>query len=336
MDIIQAELDELRRICQKSVPDSTLITCALAQVRVQIKKSDFTCVTACFTFPKDYPRHNILIELKSKTLSVKLLDGLVKVSETEAQKHLDRPHILPMVKFINKFLDENPLSCCADEISEVKAKLDGEERLKLSQKTASMSLFLKRRQYFLKLKFAVPPNYPIQQIQVVNADSNFPRVFRVWFVAQAQEVARRCVEPPLRPKPKAPPFKVRPSFGSACSFLIESVHRYPDEICQICRQKCFPEDPEQAIHDENAAAHVERVYCSHCYHHDCLILYMKTPPFEGGKKCIACKQKIYHEIWKVTPELAEARWAHEQAKNRELDEVVDFLADMGDNLVKPS
>ena len=58
--------------------------------------------------------------------------------------------------------------------------------------------------------------------------------------------------------------------------------RYPDEVCQICRQRVFPSDPDKAIHDENAAAHAERVYCSHTYHHDCLILYMKTPPFDDG------------------------------------------------------
>jgi len=55
---------------------------------------------------------------------------------------------------------------------------------------------------------------------------------------------------------------------------------------------------------------------------------MKTPPFEGGKKCLACQKRIYHEKWKVTPELAEARWAHEQARNRELGDVVDFFADL--------
>ena len=48
----------------------------------------------------------------------------------------------------------------------------------------------------------------------------------------------------------------------------------------------------------------------------------------GGKKCPGCKLRIYHEKWKVTPELAEARWAHKQAKDRELGEVVDFLGDL--------
>ena len=53
---------------------------------------------------------------------------------------------------------------------------------------------------------------------------------------------------------------------------------------------------------------MERVYCGHAYHHDCLILYLKSPPFTGGKKCPGCGNRIYHEKWKVTPELAEARW----------------------------
>ncbi len=112
-------------------------------------------------------------------------------------------------------------------------------------------------------------------------ECNFPRVFKTWFAEQAREVARRCVQPPLKPRPKAPPFTPRPSLAPAVSFLIQNVKRYPVEACQACGRRAFPEDPDKAVHDEHAAAHVERVYCSHIYHHDCLILYMKTPPFQG-------------------------------------------------------
>lgn len=45
----------------------------------------------------------------------------------------------------------------------------------------------------------------------------------------------------------------------------------------------------------------------------------------GGKKCPSDGKQIFHDKWKVSPELAEARWAHKQARQRELDEVVDFL-----------
>ena len=53
--------------------------------------------------------------------------------------------------------------------------------------------------------------------------------------------------------------------------------------------------------------------------------------FPGGKKCPGCSQRIFHEKWKVTPELAEARWAHEQAKSRELGEVVEFFGELATN-----
>lgn len=47
----------------------------------------------------------------------------------------------------------------------------------------------------------------------------------------------------------------------------------------------------------------------------------------GGKKCPGCGKRIYHDRWNITPKLAEDRWSHKEAKNRELSEVVDFLGD---------
>lgn len=47
--------------------------------------------------------------------------------------------------------------------------------------------------------------------------------------------------------------------------------------------------------------------------------------FTGGKECPACGQRIYHDKWGVSEKLAEDRWAHQQARARELAEVEDFL-----------
>lgn len=280
----------------------------------------------CLTYPQHYPQHHILVELKSRHLARKLLDGLEKVAEKEAKKYVGKPHVLFILKLIGQFLDDNPLACCSEEITKVKEMLGDNDKLKLSQKTSSIHLCLTQNEYYFKLKITVPNQYPKERIKLSAIESNFPRVFKVWFAEQAKEIARRCVEPPaIKPKPNQPPFVAKPSLEPAVSFIIKYVQRYPDEICQKCRKPAFPKDPAQAVHNENAAAHVERVYCSHVYHHDCLILYMKTPPFEGGKKCLACHNRIYHEKWKVTPQLAEARWAHEQARERELGEVVDFF-----------
>ena len=48
----------------------------------------------------------------------------------------------------------------------------------------------------------------------------------------------------------------------------------------------------------------------------------------GGKKCPACGLRIYHEKYKLTPKMAEEAWAHQQARQRELDDVIDFVRDV--------
>lgn len=45
----------------------------------------------------------------------------------------------------------------------------------------------------------------------------------------------------------------------------------------------------------------------------------------GGKKCPSCGQRVYHDKWGLSDKLAEARWAHQQARSRELAEVEDFF-----------
>lgn len=95
------------------------------------------------------------------------------------------------------------------------------------------------------------------------------------------------------------------------------------------------------------AKYAERLYCGHLFHHGCLDKFMKKPPFHGkvhydpdnlhyiykiecsfaeGKKCPKCSLRIYHDKWNISPKLAEERWAHHEARQRELDEVVDFLS----------
>jgi len=328
MGLVEDELDEIRRCCESQVPDSKVVAAVPAMVRVEVEKSPFKKVVVCLMFPSEYPTSPILMELKSKTISPKLLDGLTLVAEKECKKvQLGKPQALFVIKFISKFIEDNPLCCCSEEISRLKSQLGSSDTLKLSQRTSTVTITVNKEGYFLSIKCRVPHDYPISRVEIEEVSCNFPRVFRIWFVENSRELARRCVEAPLKPKPNAPKFEPKPSLEPAVNFLIKSVQRYPMECCQICRQRLFPADPSQVIHSEKAAAHVERVYCGHAYHHDCLILYMKTPPFEGGKKCPGCGNRIYHEKWKVTPELAEARWASEQAKARELGDVVEFVND---------
>lgn len=70
-----------------------------------------------------------------------------------------------MIKFINQFFVDNPLSVCSDEISEVRKLLqDNVDKLKLSQKTSSVSLSVEAGKYFYRCKVVVPDEYPKKQV----------------------------------------------------------------------------------------------------------------------------------------------------------------------------
>jgi len=40
----------------------------------------------------------------------------------------------------------------------------------------------------------------------------------------------------------------------------------------------------------------------------------------------SCGTRIYHDKWTISPRLAEDRWAHKEAKKRELDDVIDAFS----------
>ncbi|XP_042903554.1 uncharacterized protein [Parasteatoda tepidariorum] len=325
MSIIHDELQDVKNHCESQIPGSKIIACVRSMVRVDIKRTKYKQLTTCLQFPESYPEFPLLVELKSKTLSEKFLSGLTKVCEEECKKYLGKPQILKLLKFLKLFLDENPLSVCSDELSSIKRELSDCDQLKLKQKTSSVNLHLVKDLYFLKVKAIVPEHYPDEQVQVELIECNFPKNFEKWFIGQSAEIARKCVEKPLKQKPKDPVFQPKPSLWPTLKFLRDEVKRFPTEICQLCKEFCFSKNPSECVSNEHDEKHIEKVYCGHIFHNICLDTYMKTPPFHGGKKCPSCKQRIYHDKWKITPKLAEDRWAHQEAKKRELGEVVEFF-----------
>ncbi|GLV35119.1 uncharacterized protein CBL_01733 [Carabus blaptoides fortunei] len=312
MGLLQEELAEVRKLCEHLISGSKLVSCVETMVRVEIKRTTFKAMVVCIQFSLDYPNTPLLLELKSKTLADKLLTGLTNVCEQELKKLLGQSQILKILHFIHNFIMETPLCCCYNEINNLKKLLTSKnDELKLRQKASSIFLKVVSESYYLKAKILVPDNYP--EISVGH------------MLAQAKEYARQCVEPPLRKrKTNEPPFKPLPSLEKVVSFLTDSVKRFPKEKCQFCEEQCFPDEPENLIMDETSSKHVDRLYCGHLFHSTCLIAYMRKPPF-GNKRCTVCNQRIYHEKWALADKLAEDRWAHEQARERELAEVTDFF-----------
>lgn len=68
--------------------------------------------------------------------------------------------ILPALKFLQNFIDENPLICCYDEINCLRKLLQDCDSLKLKQKLSTIILEIHREAYFFKTKIYVPDDYP--------------------------------------------------------------------------------------------------------------------------------------------------------------------------------
>ncbi len=96
-----------------------------AMVRIEIEKTAHKKIVCCFMFPPDYPKKNILIELKSKSLSDKLLSGLTEVKiiiffiiYLKSKKHfisinknkqqLNRRNLLQFITLFLKFFIYSP------------------------------------------------------------------------------------------------------------------------------------------------------------------------------------------------------------------------------------
>ncbi|KAK7108434.1 hypothetical protein V1264_016176 [Littorina saxatilis] len=249
LKFIQTELVEVKKKVPE-IPDTRLIAAVVDLIKVEIKKTDHKQVNITCLFPMKYPHEPLVVELGSKTLAFKLLMGLMSVCEAETKKLLGKPQVVHMMNFINTFLDENPLCVCSEEIAFIKKNLlTPEDDIKLKQKSSQIVLKFRQQNYFMNIVVNVPETYPLKQITVEITEHNLPEFLKVNFQAQSIEIARRCVQPPLRKKPKDPPFVPKASIRPVCEYLIrDCLKRYPLESCPLCKKQILPADPTVRSH----------------------------------------------------------------------------------------
>lgn len=106
-----------------------------------------------------------------------------------------------------------------------------------------------------------------------------------------------------------------PPIGPFIQYWTQDIfRRIPTETCLTCRETIInSKDPE-------------RIVCGHWFHMRCLEEYMRTPPFE--KYCIACNERVFHPKFPTEPKALERlakAWSMDQARKREIADVVDFL-----------
>jgi ubiquitin-protein ligase len=109
------------------------------------RRTKFKEVRVAVQFPKDYPGVPLIVELKSKTLSGKVLDSLTRLCDEELKKWKGKQQTLSLLLFIKRFLDENPFIACSDEVVYIKKELIGEQDdLKLKQKSGIVYMTIRQ------------------------------------------------------------------------------------------------------------------------------------------------------------------------------------------------
>ncbi|XP_075259440.1 uncharacterized protein LOC142351203 isoform X1 [Convolutriloba macropyga] len=324
------ELSDISERVKHNVPYATVESYHGNVLFVSISRTQRVTLDCTILFTDDYPQSPLIIQLKSKTLADELLKGLVKLLDENCKKFIGQYQVVPQMKFLSDYLTENIFCCCFDEFQKIKREICSKwVELKPKQKKGIAHFKITCRGHESQVKLTVPLNYPTEavSIDIKEFQSTLPEYLTSPILKQAVEEARKCVEPPLNVKVlKGKPFEIRPSFYHVAKFLIlDSLLMFKQTNCRLCSEPAFPDKPEDVRAYNRDPMYVERVYCGHIFHFGCLHKLINTPPFNENKQCPVCKLTIYHERWKETPQVLADRWAHKQAKQRELEEVIDFL-----------
>ena len=301
----------------------SLIACYESLIQMRFQRTDYRQLVLSIQFPKEYPDSVLLLEAKSKTITDDLLAGIVKVTEEHLEKFRGQPQVVAAARFVRDFIWENRFTVCSEELSFIKKKLICEnDVLKVKQKQGVIHIKAVKNKYHLDCKFTIPDEYPAKAVMFV-VTSNFPAHVEKSFVGQATEIARQCVEAPIVKKKPQSEFVPQPSLKNIATYLVEEcLRRLPSEKCPCCQKPVLPEDPSTELLPSLC---IEMVYCGHLYHYGCLDRLMTSPPFGENKKCPACRKRIFHDKWNISARVLEERWAHQEARKREVDEVADFL-----------
>ncbi|XP_030384065.1 uncharacterized protein LOC115631457 [Scaptodrosophila lebanonensis] len=373
MDIVNAEISDIRGNCEQQIGNTKIIICSASLVRIDIyPDKPNRQMTVCLRFPENYPGSPILVELKSRIYSDKLLSELTRLIDDYVRDYLGKPQAMLVLRFAQQYLHDNPLCVCLDEIKQLRQDLktrvacldlaetnksDSDSQLKLRQRNSSVELTARGGRYEYRVTATVPDTYPVQCVELTSPESNLPAVLVRYLNGQSREIARQCVEPPLRlSKEELANFRPVRSLYRTLKFCLEATRDFYRELCPICENTVLPVNPDDVVLNDNSDTYVERVYCGHLFHQGCLKRYMAEPPFpKGGKLCpakrrhprsdaqtymgkssnaastskqldnVVCGIKLAHDRWVVNVRTAEARWAQKQARQRELEEVVEFL-----------
>ena len=104
---------------------------------------------------------------------------------------------MPLLLFIRKFIDDNPLCVCRGEVAHIQQNLIQEgDVIKLKQKTSQIHLTVHGGAYFIKVCFTVPDLYPLRKLGLVWVYSRYTNSSLVCFISLLYVVlSLACTQP---------------------------------------------------------------------------------------------------------------------------------------------
>lgn len=128
----------------------------------------------------------------------------------------------------------------------------------------------------------------------------------------------------------------QPSLLPVGKYLLEEyINRLPQEPCQRCQETVFsprsdadgtllstPKGKEKEKEKKGNRKPV-RVFCGHWLHHQCLDIWLTTPPFI--RDCPVCSRRIAHPAWPQDHKQLERAWTKQEAARREQSECADLM-----------
>jgi hypothetical protein len=135
----------------------------------------------------------------------------------------------------------------------------------------------------------------------------------------------------------------QPCLRTLVMFLIQHIHRLPEEKCPMCQKHALPDHPDtlKVLFDNSHSANEThkqkqqriasrlqrpvRTYCGCWYHYECLTKLMTEPPFGAACPDPDCGRRVYHPDFPSNISELERSWANKQARQREIEDASLFL-----------
>jgi hypothetical protein len=201
MDLASSISDEVAEL-REAFPNVLIQTSTPSFLIASYQRTPYTCVKFTITFPKGYPDHPLIIDIKSDEV---VPPGLKKKLETDLV--LDIPvglhqQVITVVNKLVQFVDQNKFLPCWKQLKHCinLVKIDSSDStISIFESKGRVKLKLCTQKYFYNCSITIDNGYPStathedwgKPCDLKLISTNFPPKIEMMLTLQAKEVVRR-------------------------------------------------------------------------------------------------------------------------------------------------